>query len=89
MTSITSSLAIRVFVNKHSRYGVHCVHAVSVGRIVDGDTEETKTGKHMRAEDVGQMYLWFSQQPGSLWVHELELRPAQEPFLKFKDSNFD
>lgn len=57
MTSITSSLAIRVFVNKHSRYGVHCVHAVSVGRIVDGDTEETKTGKHMRVEDIGQMYL--------------------------------
>ncbi|UZP38800.1 hypothetical protein NXS19_006616 [Fusarium pseudograminearum] len=89
MTSITSALATRGFAKKHSKYGVHCIHAVSVGRIVDGDTEETRTGKHMRAEDVGQMYLWLSQQPGSLWVHELELRPAQEPILKFKDSYLD
>ncbi|KAF5022724.1 hypothetical protein F66182_5272 [Fusarium sp. NRRL 66182] len=57
-----------------------CVHAIANGSITDQDTEETRTGKHMRAEDVGQTYLWLSQQPSSLWVHELDLRPAQESF---------
>ncbi|CRK16096.1 hypothetical protein BN1723_002269 [Verticillium longisporum] len=41
---------------------------------------DTRTGKKMAAEEVGKTYLWLSQQPSSLWVHELDLRPAQEAF---------
>lgn len=65
---------------EHSRYGVHCVHAIANGGIVDEDNEETRTGKKMSGEAVGRTYLWLSGQEAALWVHELDLRPAQEKF---------
>ncbi|KAF4987212.1 hypothetical protein FGRMN_10485 [Fusarium graminum] len=76
----SARMVAQAIAKEHSKYGVQCVHAIANGRITDEDTEETKTGKQMRAEDLGQTYLWLSQQPSSLWVHELDLRPAQESF---------
>ncbi|KZL79233.1 short-chain dehydrogenase reductase sdr [Colletotrichum incanum] len=65
---------------EHSKFGVHVIHAIANGGIIDEENEDTKTGKRMRAEDVGELYLWLSQQPSSLWTHELDMRPAQETF---------
>ncbi|KAG7405443.1 putative oxidoreductase [Fusarium oxysporum f. sp. rapae] len=79
-TRASARMVAQAIAKEHSKFGVQCVHAIANGRITDEDTEETRTGKHMRAEDVGQTYLWLSQQPSSLWVHELDLRPAQESF---------
>ncbi|EFQ35095.1 short-chain dehydrogenase/reductase SDR [Colletotrichum graminicola] len=65
---------------EHSKFGVHVVHAIANGGIIDEEGQDTRTGKKMRAEDVGELYLWLSQQPSSLWTHELDMRPAQEAF---------
>lgn len=65
---------------EHSKYGVQCVHAIANGGIVDEDSDDTRTGKKMSAEAVGKTYLWLSGQEPALWVHELDLRPAQEKF---------
>ncbi|KAK2062080.1 short-chain dehydrogenase/reductase SDR [Colletotrichum caudatum] len=73
-------MVAQAIAKEHSRFGVHVVHAVANGGITDEEGEDTKTGKKMRAEDVGELYLWLSQQPGSLWTHELDMRPAQETF---------
>lgn len=55
-------------------------HAIANGRITDEDTEDTKSGRHIAAEAVGKAYLYLAQQEPTLWTHELDLRPAQEPF---------
>ncbi|KAF2172887.1 hypothetical protein M409DRAFT_49400 [Zasmidium cellare ATCC 36951] len=60
--------------------GVHVVHTIANGRIVDADNDDTRTGKHMSADAVGKTYLWLAQQEPALWTHELDLRPAQEKF---------
>lgn len=60
--------------------GVHVVHAIANGGIRDEDSEETKMGQRMSAEAVGKTYLWLIQQEPTLWVHELDLRPAMEKF---------
>lgn len=65
---------------EHSKFGVQCVHAIANGGIIDEDSEDTRTGKKMSAEAVGKTYLWLSEQEPALWVHELDLRPAQEKF---------
>lgn len=63
-----------------SAKGVQVVHTIANGRITDADNEDTKSGKHIAAEAVGQTYLWLAQQHPTLWTHELDLRPAQEKF---------
>lgn len=63
-----------------SKNGVHVVHTIANGGIRDEDNEETRTGKKMSAESVGETYLWLSSQKPALWTHELDLRPAQEKF---------
>lgn len=65
---------------EHSKYGVQCIHAIANGAIIDEDSEDTRTGKKMSAEAVAKTYLWLSGQEPALWVHELDLRPAQEKF---------
>lgn len=65
---------------EHSKFGVQCVHAIANGGITDEEGQDTKTGKKMSAEAVGKTYLWLSQQEPTLWIHELDLRPAQESF---------
>jgi NAD(P)-dependent dehydrogenase (short-subunit alcohol dehydrogenase family) len=66
---------------EHSKFGVHCVHAIANGGITDEKgSEAVMTGKKMSAEAVGETYLWLSGQGSSLWTHELDLRPAQETF---------
>ena len=73
--SVAQALAREV-----SAKGVHVVHAVANGGIRDEDSEETRTGVRMSAESVGKTYLWLARQEVSLWVHELDMRPAQERF---------
>ncbi|MCJ1254695.1 hypothetical protein MMC24_002510 [Lignoscripta atroalba] len=66
--------------------GVHVVHTVANGGIVDVDVddsaeaEKVKEGKKMSAEAVGKTYLWLMGQGVELWTHELDMRPAQEKF---------
>ncbi|KAF6789405.1 short chain dehydrogenase reductase family [Colletotrichum sojae] len=73
-------MVAQAIAKEHSKFGVHCVHAIANGGIIDEINEDTKSGKKMKAEDVGELYLWLSQQPSSLWTHELDMRPAQETF---------
>jgi NAD(P)-dependent dehydrogenase (short-subunit alcohol dehydrogenase family) len=72
---IAQSLAKEV-----SEKGVHVVHAILNGGVKDEDTEETRIGQRMSAEAVGKTYLWLAHQEPSVWVHELDLRPALEKF---------
>jgi hypothetical protein len=51
-----------------------------IGGIIDEDNEDTRCGKKMSAESVGETYLWLANQKPALWCHELDLRPAQEKF---------
>ena len=68
---------------EYSALGVHVAHTIANGRIVDNgggeDSHEVKTGKWMSADAVGREYAHLIQQDG-LYVHELDLRPAQEKF---------
>lgn len=75
-----SRMVAQAIAKEHSRFGVHVVHAIANGGITDEEGEETRTGVRMRAEDVGETYLWLARQPASLWIHELDMRPAQESF---------
>lgn len=79
-TRAGARMVAQAVAKEHSKYGVQCVHAIANGGIVDEDSEDTRTGKKMSAEAVGKTYLWLSQQEPVLWVHELDLRPAQEKF---------
>ena len=65
---------------EYSPKGIHVVHTIANGKIVDKDGEEQKTGLHMSADAVGKEYLHLMQQEPTLWTHELDLRPAQEKF---------
>ena len=80
---------------EYSARGVHVVHAIANGGIVDVDTmdkaltdeleekqakHKARMGERIRAESVGQLYLDLARQPCDLWVHELDMRPAREKF---------
>ena len=79
-TRAAARMVAQAVAKEHSKFGVHCVHAIANGAITDEDKEKIQTGKSMAAEEVGRTYLWLSQQPSSLWIHELDMRPAQESF---------
>jgi len=63
-----------------SEKGVHVVHTIGNGAIVDEDGEDQKVGKKMSADAVGETYLWLHSQKPCLWTHELDMRPACEKF---------
>ena len=72
---------------EYSGRGLHVVHAIANGGITDTAADEAgeagdkvRAGTRMRAESVGQTYLWLSRQQCDLWVHELDMRPAAEKF---------
>ncbi|KIW84357.1 hypothetical protein Z517_03607 [Fonsecaea pedrosoi CBS 271.37] len=78
---------------EYSAKGVHVVHAIANGGIVDvdasvgaeGDDAKAKEakvalGEKIRAESVGRLYLECMRQSCDLWVHELDMRPAREKF---------
>ncbi|KAK5050746.1 hypothetical protein LTR84_003305 [Exophiala bonariae] len=80
---------------EYSERGVHVVHAIANGSIVDVDTtdeelrkgvqekgalQKVKNGENIRAESVGRLYLMLEAQSPDLWVHELDMRPAKEKF---------
>jgi NAD(P)-dependent dehydrogenase (short-subunit alcohol dehydrogenase family) len=73
-------MVAQAIAKEHSKFGVHVAHTIANGPIIDEENGNTRTGKSMRAEDVGETYLWLSRQPSSLWTHELDMRPAQESF---------
>lgn len=79
-TRAGARMVAQAVAKEHSKYGVQCVHAIANGSIIDENSEDTKTGKKMSAEAVGKTYLWLSEQEPTLWLHELDLRPAQEKF---------
>ncbi|KAF2086816.1 hypothetical protein K490DRAFT_66129 [Saccharata proteae CBS 121410] len=63
-----------------SEKGVHVVHTIANGSIVDEEGEEQKMGKKMSAEAVVRTYLWLTEQGPELWTDELDMRPACEKF---------
>lgn len=75
-----SRMVAQAVAKEHSKFGIHVVHTIANGPITDEENEKTKTGSSMRAEDVGETYLWLSKQPSSLWIHEMDMKPAQESF---------
>jgi|ERR1711934_95890 len=75
-----SRMVAQAVAKEHSKFGIHVVHTIANGPITDEENEKTKTGVSMRAEDVGETYLWLARQPSSLWIHEMDMRPAQESF---------
>ncbi|KAJ5765949.1 hypothetical protein N7520_005508 [Penicillium odoratum] len=44
------------------------------------DTKAVLEGKKIKGASVGKLYLGLMQQACDLWVHELDMRPAGEPF---------
>lgn len=75
MRQLAQSLARELSVK-----GIHVVHTIANGAIVDAHGEDQTVGKKMSADAVGRTYLWLSQQTPELWTHELDMRPAQEKF---------
>lgn len=80
---------------EYSARGIHVVHTIANGGIVDVDTtdeellaavedkgakEKVRQGENIRAESVGKLYLQLLGQSSDLWVHELDMRPAKEKF---------
>ncbi|OAP62336.1 hypothetical protein AYL99_04539 [Fonsecaea erecta] len=79
---------------EYSAKGVHVVHAIANGGIVDADVSggteadadakakhaKVLLGERIRAESVGKLYLECMRQGCDLWVHELDMRPAREKF---------
>ena len=64
-----------------SEKGVHVVHVIANGGIVDdNDGENVTTGKKIKAESVGKTYLWLIGQQPDLWTSELDMRPALEKY---------
>ncbi|KAH7116895.1 hypothetical protein B0J11DRAFT_583601 [Dendryphion nanum] len=63
-----------------SEKGVHVVHTIANGSIVDEDGQDQRDGKKMSADAVGETYLWLHKQRPCLWTHELDMRPACEKF---------
>ncbi|OQV04668.1 hypothetical protein CLAIMM_09519 [Cladophialophora immunda] len=79
---------------EYSAKGVHVVHAIANGGIMDIDSSavdgaaadakekvaKVMLGERIRAESVGRLYLDCMRQSCDLWVHELDMRPAREKF---------
>ena len=74
-----------------SERGVHVVHAIANGGITDKyhqlpsgqegeDAEKVMSGKGMRSEAVGKLYLQLMEQECDLFGHELDMRPGAEKF---------
>ena len=64
-----------------SEKGVHVVHVIANGGIVDDtEGEDVKVGKKINAESVGKTYLWLIGQDVDLWTSELDIRPAMEKY---------
>lgn len=56
-------------------------HVIANGGIVDDvEGEDVKVRKMMRAESVGETYLWLMEQTPDLWTSELDIRPAMEKY---------
>ena len=64
-----------------SEKGVHVVHVIANGGIVDdNEGEDVIIGKKIKAESVGKTYLWLIGQEPDLWTSELDIRPALEKY---------
>ncbi|KAF2748978.1 NAD(P)-binding protein [Sporormia fimetaria CBS 119925] len=63
-----------------SEKGIHVVHTIANGAIVDEDGEDQQKGIKMSADAVGETYLFLHHQQPCLWTHELDMRPACEKF---------
>lgn len=63
--------------------GIHVVHAILDGII---DTERSRArhdldpSKMMKPDEIAEAYWQLSQQPPSVWSHEIDLRPRSEGF---------
>ncbi|MFT2111289.1 SDR family NAD(P)-dependent oxidoreductase [Marinomonas sp. 2405UD68-3] len=83
----SAKFALRGFTQSLAREfqtdGIHVVHAILDG-IVDTENSRKLHTLHpdsmMEPNDIAQMYLQLSQQPQSIWTHELDLRPSSEKF---------
>jgi len=63
--------------------GVHVVHTILDGIIDTPRSRELHSldpSKMMKVDDLAEAYWQVSQQPKSVWTHELDLRPQSEGF---------
>ncbi|MEM9278956.1 MAG: SDR family NAD(P)-dependent oxidoreductase [Pseudomonadota bacterium] len=63
--------------------GVHVVHAILDGIIDTDKSRELHSldpSKMMKPEEIAEIYWQITQQPPSVWTHELDLRPQSEGF---------
>lgn len=63
--------------------GVHVVHAILDGIIDTARSRQMHNldpAKMMKPEELAEVYWTLSQQPPSVWTHELDLRPRSEGF---------
>ncbi len=63
--------------------GIHVVHTLLDGLIDTAASRElhkVNPDTMMKTEDIAAEYLRLSQQPRSVWTHELDLRPQTESF---------
>lgn len=78
LRGLTQSLA-----REYQPAGIHVAHVILDGII---DTERSREmhsldpTKMMKPADIAEAYLQIAQQPKSTWSHEIDLRPASEPF---------
>jgi len=74
---------IQSIAREYQSQGVHAVHVLLDG-IVDTpasrDLHSLDPAKMMSPDDIAQMYLTLTQQPSTVWTHELDLRPHSESF---------
>lgn len=63
--------------------GIHVIHTILDGIIDTPKSRELHSlspSKMMKVDDLAEAYFQLSQQPQSVWTHELDLRPQSEAF---------
>lgn len=78
LRGLTQSLA-----REYQPAGIHVVHVILDGIIDTGHSREIHTldpSRMMKPGEIAEVYWQLSQQPRSVWSHEIDLRPSSEKF---------
>jgi len=74
---------IQSIAREYQSQGIHAVHVLLDGIV---DTEQSRAlhsmdpANMMSPHDIAQLYLTLTEQPSSVWTHELDVRPQSENF---------
>ena len=78
LRGLTQSLA-----REYQPAGVHVAHVILDGIIDTEHSREIHTldpSRMMKPDEIAEVYWQLSQQPHSVWTHEIDLRPSSEKF---------